>query len=116
MPRLDATVTADQDQAVEQIALERGLSKSAVVSEAIALYTKAILEAKRGRRLVMLDPLNQQPAVELTTPTLTAMEWKQHSQYVEVSPDALQTIQELIDSPAAPTAALREVVTKHRLK
>ena len=103
-----------QHQAVQQIAAELGMSRSELVSEAIGLFVKVILEAKRGHRLVTLDPLSQRPAVEITTPTLAALEWALHQQQVQLPPDALETIEGMLDTPAAPTAALHDVMKPSR--
>lgn len=112
--RIDATVTPQQQQAVEQIAIETGLSSSAVVSEAVSLYLTAYMEAKRGHRLVTLDPETQRPACALVTPTLSAMEWAGHIASVKIAPEAVQAVQAMIDDPPAPNAALREAMRKRK--
>jgi hypothetical protein len=58
-----------------QLADELGLSRSQLIDEALALFLKAVVEVRRGRRLVTVDPSSAAPACEIATPTLAALEW-----------------------------------------
>ena len=113
-PRVEATVTDSQSQAVQQIADQMGLSRSEVVGEALGLYVKIFMEAKLGHRLVTLDPKTQRPVCELVTPTLAALEWTLHQEPIEVSPEAMNEIQQIIAKPPAPTVALRKGLAKRK--
>lgn len=97
--RLEATVPDNRGDAVLQLAKQLGLSRSQIIDEALALFLKAVLEVRRGRRLVMLDPDSTRPACEIATPTLAALEWAQNPMLLELPPDAIETIQALNDSP-----------------
>jgi hypothetical protein len=100
--RLEATVPESRGSAVQELADELGLSRSQIIDEALSLFIKAVLEIRRGRRLVTLDPQNLQAVCELMTPTLTAIEW------------ALAKMQEMVDAPAEPKAELRAAVKRRR--
>jgi len=62
--RLEATVPESRGSAVQELADELGLSRSQIIDEALSLFIKAVLEIRRGRRLVTLDPDNVQLAVD----------------------------------------------------
>lgn len=49
---------------MQELADELGLSRSQIIDEALSLFIKAVLEIRRGRRLVTLDPRNLQAACE----------------------------------------------------
>lgn len=97
--RLEATIPDSRGSAVAELANELGLSRSQLIDEALALFLKAVIEIRRGRRLVTLDPSSSQPACEVVTPTLSALEWAQQPQKLELSPKALSRMHELIESP-----------------
>lgn len=109
--RLEATVPDNRAQAMEQLAKELGLSNSRLVDEALALFLKVVMEVRRGRRLVTMDANGSQPAVELSTPTLSALEWAQQPQALTMPAAALAKVQELIDQAEAGTAT-----PSHRLR
>src|SRR5690348_5820814 len=114
MGRLEATISEGQDLAVRQLAEETGLSRSQIVGEAVGLFLKVYLEAKNGRRVVTIDPLTRQTICELVTPTLSALEWAQHVERVQVSPAALETVADMVERPTPPTAALRDAMKRAR--
>jgi len=111
--RLEATVPDSRGSAVQELADELGLSRSQIIDEALSLFIKAVLEIRRGRRLVTLDPQNLQAACELMTPTLTAIEWALKPDKLELPDAALAKMQEMVDAPAEPSARLR-AAAKHR--
>ncbi len=112
--RLEATVPDSRGAAVVELAAELGLSRSQLVDEALALFLKAVLEIRRGRRLVTLDPQSEHPACELATPTLSALEWAAKPEKVSLPADALAKMQELIDSKPKPGARLKAAAKRHR--
>ena len=111
--RLEATVPDNRGTAVAQLADELGLSRSQVIDEALALFLKAVIEVRRGRRLVTLDPNSSQPACEIATPTLAALEWAQRPQKLELSAETVAKMRELADAAPRPRARLRAAAKRH---
>src|SRR5262249_26815505 len=103
--RLEATIPENRGTAVVQLADELGLTRSQLIDEALTLFLKAVLEVKRGRRLVTMDPRTSQPACELATPTLSALEWALQPQPLAVPADAVAKMRALAE--AAPKAGPR---------
>jgi len=103
--RLEATVPETRGTAVVQLADELGLTRSQLIDEALTLFLKAVLEVKRGRRLVTLDPRTSQPACELATPTLLALEWALQPERLTLPADAVAKMKALTE--AAPKAGSR---------
>ena len=112
--RLEATVPDNRGSAVVQLADELGLSRSQLIDEALALFLKAVLEVRRGRRLVTMDPRSSQPACEIATPTLAALEWALTPEKIELSADALAKMHELVDAAPKPSSRLRAAAKRHR--
>lgn len=112
--RLEATVPDNRGSAIVQLAEELGLSRSQIIDEALALFLKAVIEVRRGRRLVTLDPRSSQPACEIATPTLAALEWAQTPDKLELPPAALAKIKGLIEAPPAPSSRLRAAAKRRR--
>jgi hypothetical protein len=112
--RLEATVPDSRGSAVQELADELGLSRSQIIDEALSLFIKAVLEIRRGRRLVTLDPQNAQAACELMTPTLTAIEWALRPERLELPDAALAKMQQMVDAPTEPSSQLRAAVKRRR--
>jgi hypothetical protein len=112
--RLEATVPESRGTAIAQLAQEMGLSRSQIVDEALALFFKAVLEIRRGRRLVMLDPQSAQPACEFATPTLLALEWALNPMSLALPETAVAKLKELASAEKEPSPQLREAVKRHR--
>jgi len=91
-----------------------GLSRSQLVDEALALFLKAVVEVRRGRRLVTLDPQSSQPACEIATPTLAALEWAMKPDHLELAPAALSRMHELVEAPPEPSPRLRAAAKRQR--
>lgn len=111
--RLEATIPDNRANAAVQLAEELGLSRSQLIDEALALFLKAVVEVRRGRRLVTLDPTSSHPACELATPTLSALEWAVKPEKVELSAAAMAKVQALVDAPPAPGYRLRAAAKRH---
>lgn len=111
--RLEATIPDSRGSAVEELAEELGLSRSQIIDEALSLFVKAVMEVRRGRRLLTVDPLNTQAACELMTPTLAALEWSLKPAKLDLSEAALVKIQEAVNAPARPSARLRAAAKRH---
>lgn len=104
--RIEATVPDGRGTALAELASELGLTKSQIIDEAIALFLKAILEARNGRRLVAVGR-GGEAVCEIATPTLTQMEWMLARVPVTVSAQAVERMAELIAQPPEPGQALK---------
>jgi hypothetical protein len=111
--RVEATVPESQGQAMESVIAELGLSKSQFVGEAISFFVKAIVEVRRGRRLVAIDRnVPPQTECELATPTLTAIEWAMNPVRLNLSEEALLRMQELVSNPPKPAARMKAAASR----
>ncbi len=111
--RIEATVPDSRGSAVQELADQLGLSRSQIIDEALSLFLKAVLEIRQGRRLVSQDPRGLQALCELTTPTLTTLEWALSSEKLELPEAALKKMQELVDAPPKPSERLRAAAKRH---
>jgi hypothetical protein len=111
--RLEATIPDSRGSAVAQLADELGLSRSQLIDEALALFLKVVIEVRRGRRLVTLDPRSSQPACEVATPTLSALEWALQPEKLELSPRALSRMQELVEAAPKPSSRLKAAAKRN---
>lgn len=105
--RLEATIPDNRGSAVLQLADELGLSRSQLIDEALSLFLKAVVEVRRGRRLVTVDPSSNHPACELATPTLAALEWALKPQALALPPAAIAKMRELANDPTSPGPRLK---------
>jgi hypothetical protein len=111
--RLEATIPDNRGKAAVELADELGLSRSQLVDEALSLFLKAVIEVRRGRRLVTVDPASRQPACEMATPTLSALEWALQPQPLELPPTALEKMRELSVAGSKPSARLKAAAKRH---
>ena len=111
--RLEATVPDSRGNAIIELAEELGLSRSQVIDEALALFLKAVLEVRRGHRLVTVEPGSSHPACELATPTLSALEWAMQPQELKLSPRAVAKVKALANNSATPGPRLRAAAKRH---
>ena len=112
--RLEATIADPRGEQLSQLAEQLRVSKSQLVEEALAVFLKAVLEAKRGLRLAIIDPTSRQAVCEVASPSLTQLEWTAHQASIAVTPEALDQVAKLVDKPPAPTAKLRRAVARQR--
>ena len=110
--RLEATIPDTRGTAVAKLADELGMSKSQLVDEALGLFLKAVLEVRRGRRLVTVDPGTSQPVCELATPTLSALEWALAPEKLDLPLGAMKKMGELLEDPPRPGARLRNAAKR----
>jgi hypothetical protein len=82
------------------------VSRSQVIDEALALFLEAVVEQRRGRRLVSMGSSATEPVCEIMTPTLAHLEWAAHRQSVKLPAEAVAQIAELTVNPPAPAPAL----------
>jgi hypothetical protein len=111
--RLEATVPESRAAAAFDLANELGLSRSQFVDEAIMLFVKAVVETRRGRRLVFVEPGGNQPVCELSTPTLTMLELAGRPAKLDVSAEELTKLNDLNEAPPKPTERLRKAARRH---
>lgn len=112
--RLEATVPDTRGTAVVELADELGLTRSQLIDEALTLFLKAVLEVKRGRRIVTLDPGTSQPACELATPTLSALEWALRPEKLVLPAEALAKLQQVTAAAPAASPRLRRAAKRQR--
>lgn len=114
--RLQATLPAPAMEQLQRLREELGLDTSAVVQEAIDLFAKAVLEARRGCRLAFMS--SAQPAIirEYSSPSLTRLEWAAHSEKEKlVLPDGeFDKVAASLEAPARPAPALRALSRRRR--
>lgn len=111
--RVEATIPETRGTAMVQLAAELGMSRSQVVDEALALFLKAVVEVRKGRRLVTVDPNRPEPLCELATPTLTALEWATSREPLRMTAEEITTMRELVDAPPTPSARLKAAAKRH---
>jgi hypothetical protein len=111
--RFEATIPDSRGAAVLQLAEELGLSRSQLIDEALALFLKAVLEVRKGRRLVTMSTTNAGPACEVSSPTLAALEWASRTEKLDLSADAVTKMQQLMVHPAEPGTRLRAAAKRH---
>lgn len=111
--RLEATVSEARGDAVVQLADELGLTKSQLIDEALTLFLTAVMEVRRGRRLMTIDQDATQPAREIITPTLSMMEWAMQPQPLSLPPAAVKKIAGMAASPPKAGARLRASGKRH---
>ncbi len=112
--RLEATIPDPQGEAADKAAEELGLTRSQLVQEAIGLYLKAVMEVRKGHRLAVIDRASKAAVVELTSPSLTQLEWLAHGETLDLSPAAARRLAALASKPAAPTPAVKRAVRRRR--
>ena len=112
--RVEATVPESRGEALVELAHQLGLTRSQIIDEALSLFFKAIVEVRRGRRVVTIEATGTAPACEMSTPTLTMLEWAGQRQSLDISPEAMEKVVELVESPPAPTAALKRALSRRR--
>ena len=109
--RIEATVPDSRGAALKELADELGLSKSQIIDEALSLFLKVVLEARKGRQVVSVGSADDLPC-EIATPSLTQVEWMYARQALTVPRAAVERMADLIESPPAPNAALRAALTQ----
>ncbi|QSQ21528.1 hypothetical protein JY651_41165 [Pyxidicoccus parkwayensis] len=114
--RLQATLPASAMEQLQRLREELGLDTSAVVQEALDLFAKAVLEARRGGRLAFVSP--DQPSVirEYSSPSLTRLEWAAHSgkEQIILPEEDFDRVSASLKAPAKPAPALRALSRRRR--
>jgi hypothetical protein len=112
--RLEATITDTRAAQLEEVIAELKTTKSQIVEEALALFLKAFMEAKRGRRVAIIEPESRQTVTEMVSPSLSQVEWAAHREKIVLSEKDMEKVGELVAHPRAPTDALRRVLAKKK--
>jgi hypothetical protein len=112
--RIEATIPDSRGTTAVELADELGLSRSQLIDEALALFTKVVIEVRRGRRIVTVDPKGHEPACEIATPTLTALEWAARPARIDVPATELERIAAMVAAPKQPGAKLRQAARRRR--
>lgn len=108
--RVEATVPDSRATVLAELADELGASRSQLIDEALSLFFKAVLEARRGRRLVSVG--GSEPECQVLTPTLAQFEWTAHRQALALPEAAMERIAALVKTPPAPTEALKKAMRR----
>jgi len=112
--RIEATLPDPRAQQLADLADELQTSKSALIEEALALLFTSLIEARRGRRVAIIDAETQRVISQLATPALSQLEWAVHRQRVDVGEPGLLMAAEAIARPPRPTPALQKAMKKAR--
>lgn len=112
--RLEATITDVQGAQLDDIVEELKTTKSQIIEEALALFLKAFMETKRGRRVAIIEPESQKPVTEVVSPSLTQLEWTAHKERIVLSEEEMEKVAKVTAHPRPPTEALRRVMAKRR--
>lgn len=112
--RLEATITQTCSAQLDEVVEELQSTKSQIIEEALALFLKAFMEAKRGRRMAIIEPESRLTVTEVVSPSLSQVEWAVHREKVLVSERDMAKVAELVKHPRTPTDALRRVRSPSR--
>jgi hypothetical protein len=109
--RIEATIPDSRGAALVDLSTELRLSRSQVIDEALALFLKAVLEVRKGRRVVSVGQAGDDAVCEVVTPTLAQLEWTSHRQALKLPAKAVERITHLASNPPEPPQALRDLLT-----
>ena len=76
--RIEATIPDATGEQLNQLTGELGVTRSQIVEEALALLVRAVLEARRGRRVAIVEAETQRTVCEIVSPILSQLEWAAH--------------------------------------
>ena len=111
--RVEATIPENRGVALKELSAELGMTKSQLIDEALALFLKVMIEARKGRQLVSIGAEGDLPC-EIATPSLTQIEWMQSRQGLTLSASAVERMAALIESPPSASAALKAALRAAR--
>jgi hypothetical protein len=114
--RLEATLPDPRAEQLAALADELQTSKSALIEEALTLLFTGVLEARRGRRIAIVDAQSERVVSQLATSSLSQIEWAAHRERISVREPALARAAELVEKCPAPGPALRRAMGKARRK
>lgn len=100
--RFEAAIPDSRDAAILQLVDELRLGRGQLIDETLALLGKAVLDLRKGRRLVTMPAATTEPACEVSSPTLAALEWASRPEKLERPADAMAAMQQLAVHPPEP--------------
>ncbi len=112
--RIETTLPDPRAQQLAEMADELQMSKSAVIEEALALLFTSLAEARRGRRMAIIDAETQRVISQLSTPALSQMEWTASRERLTLGSREFSMAAEAVANPPKATAALRRAVRAGR--
>ena len=112
--RIETTLPDPRARQLAELADELLMSKSAVIEEALALLFTGLVEARRGRRLAIIDAESQRVISQLATPALSQVEWASRREPVNVSEAGILRVAKAVATPPKATAALRKAMQPAR--
>lgn len=112
--RVEATIGDVRGAQLSELADELGVPKSALVEEALSLLLTALMGTRRGQRVAMIDAASHKVVAELATPLLTQIEWTASREKIALSRKEAAGMDALLSHPPAPTAALRNAMSRRR--
>jgi hypothetical protein len=110
--RLEATIPDTGAAQLEEVIAELKTTKSQIVDEALALFFKAFMEAKRGRCVAIIEPESRKIVTEIVSPSLSQVEWVAHRERAVLSEKDMKRVGELVAHPRAPKDTLRRALAK----
>ncbi len=115
--RLQASISDSLYAQAQKLGDELGLNMSQVTEEAFSLLIKTILEMKRGYRVAFVREGEPGVVREFSSPVLTQLELSHQEPERVVLPNAdFDRLQEAIESPPEPNAALKALARKSRAR
>ena len=105
--RVEATISDPSGDQLSLLAKELGVSKSQIVEEALALFVKAMMEARKGRRLAIVEAKDQRTVCEIASPSLTQVEWTAHRESIVLNASEFNRIAGMISNPPKPNERLK---------
>ncbi len=112
--RIETTLPDPRARQLSEVAAELHMSKSAVIEEALALLFTSLLEARRGRRVAIVDAETNRVITQLSTPALSQVEWATHRERIELPEAGLLRVAEAVAHPPEPAPALRKAMRRRR--
>lgn len=110
--RLEASIPDLRAGVVVELAEELGLSRSDVIDEALSLFVKAVMEARKGRKPMLVDCQSGEVMGDLSSPTLTMLEWK--ARHLVLPVEEVEKIAALLEDPPPVSPALVRAMRRHR--
>jgi hypothetical protein len=110
--RLQAQIPAPCEGQLKQLSEMLEINPSDVVVEALGLFTKAVLEARRGHVLAFVDE-QRQVLAEYSSPSLTRLEWNARDESNLVLPDGdFDRVAAELEQPAKAPARLKALARR----
>ncbi len=112
--RLQATLPDPIGEQLKRLQAELRLETSDVVEEALGLFTKAVLEAKRGARLAIVSD-GDSTIREYSSPALSRLEWEaQDESHISLPNKDFDNFVATLRNPPKPNDKLRALMRGRR--